>query len=91
MHSVIEDSIVKNSDIGPLAHLRPACVIEDTHIGNFVEIKKSTLKGVKAGHLSYIGDATVGEGTNIGAGVITSNFDGEKKKIVKTGFFFKLK
>jgi bifunctional UDP-N-acetylglucosamine pyrophosphorylase/glucosamine-1-phosphate N-acetyltransferase len=78
-HSVIEDSIVKNSDIGPLAHIRPACVIEDTHIGNFVEIKKSTLKGVKAGHLSYIGDATVGEGTNIGAGVITCNYDGIKK------------
>ncbi|OHD98527.1 MAG: UDP-N-acetylglucosamine diphosphorylase/glucosamine-1-phosphate N-acetyltransferase [Sulfurimonas sp. RIFCSPHIGHO2_12_FULL_36_9] len=78
-HSVIEDSIVKNSDVGPLAHLRPACVIEDTHIGNFVEIKKSTLKGVKAGHLSYIGDATVDEGTNIGAGVITCNYDGIKK------------
>ena len=78
-HSVIEDSIVKNSDVGPLAHLRPACVIEDTHIGNFVEIKKSTLKGVKAGHLSYIGDATVDEGTNICAGVITCNYDGIKK------------
>jgi bifunctional UDP-N-acetylglucosamine pyrophosphorylase/glucosamine-1-phosphate N-acetyltransferase len=78
-HSVIEDSIVKNSDIGPLAHIRPACVIEDTHIGNFVEIKKSTLKGVKAGHLSYIGDATVDDGTNIGAGVITCNYDGIKK------------
>ncbi len=78
-HSVIEDSIVKNSDIGPLAHIRPACVIEDTHIGNFVEVKKSSLKGVKAGHLSYIGDATVGEGTNIGAGVITCNYDGIKK------------
>lgn len=78
-HSVIEDSIVKNSDIGPLAHLRPASNIEDTHIGNFVEIKKSTLKGVKAGHLSYIGDATVDEGTNIGAGVITCNYDGINK------------
>lgn len=78
-HSVIEDSIVKNSDVGPLAHLRPASNIEDTHIGNFVEIKKSTLKGVKAGHLSYIGDATVDEGTNIGAGVITCNYDGINK------------
>ncbi len=78
-HSVIEDSVVKNSDVGPLAHLRPACLIEDTHVGNFVEVKKSTLKGVKAGHLSYIGDATVGEGTNIGAGVITCNYDGIKK------------
>ncbi|TKI70442.1 bifunctional UDP-N-acetylglucosamine diphosphorylase/glucosamine-1-phosphate N-acetyltransferase GlmU [Sulfurimonas crateris] len=78
-HSVIEDSVVKNSDVGPLAHLRPASELEDTHIGNFVEVKKSTLKGVKAGHLSYIGDATVDEGTNIGAGVITCNYDGVKK------------
>lgn len=78
-HSVIEDSIVKNSDVGPMAHLRPASQLEDTHVGNFVEVKKSTLKGVKAGHLSYIGDANVGEGTNIGAGVITCNYDGIKK------------
>ena len=77
--SVIEDSIVKNSDVGPLAHLRPASNIEDTHIGNFVEVKKSSLKGVKAGHLSYIGDSQVDEGTNIGAGVITCNYDGIKK------------
>ncbi|MEA1982778.1 MAG: bifunctional UDP-N-acetylglucosamine diphosphorylase/glucosamine-1-phosphate N-acetyltransferase GlmU, partial [Campylobacterota bacterium] len=77
--SVIEDSIVKNSDVGPLAHLRPASYIESTHIGNFVEVKKSSLKGVKAGHLSYIGDAQVDEGTNIGAGTITCNYDGVKK------------
>jgi len=77
--SVVEDSIVKNSDVGPLAHLRPASYLEDTHIGNFVEVKKSSLKGVKAGHLSYIGDAQVDEGTNIGAGVITCNYDGVKK------------
>ncbi|QOY55769.1 bifunctional UDP-N-acetylglucosamine diphosphorylase/glucosamine-1-phosphate N-acetyltransferase GlmU [Candidatus Sulfurimonas marisnigri] len=77
--TVIEDSIVKNSDVGPLAHLRPASFIEDTHIGNFVEVKKSSLKGVKAGHLSYIGDAQIDEGTNIGAGVITCNYDGINK------------
>ena len=77
--TVIEDSIVKNSDVGPLAHLRPASYIEDTHIGNFVEVKKSSLKGVKAGHLSYIGDAQVDEGTNIGAGMITCNYDGINK------------
>lgn len=77
--TIIEDSIVKNSDVGPLAHLRPASYIEDTHIGNFVEVKKSSLRGVKAGHLSYIGDAQVDEGTNIGAGVITCNYDGIKK------------
>lgn len=78
-HSVIEDSIVKDSDVGPLAHLRPASHIEGTHIGNFVEVKKSSLKGVKAGHLSYLGDAIIDEGTNIGAGTITCNYDGVKK------------
>ena len=77
--SVIEDSIVKNSDVGPLAHLRPLSNIEDTHIGNFVEVKKSNLKGVKAGHLSYIGDAEIDSGTNIGAGTITCNYDGKNK------------
>ncbi|WP_304543525.1 bifunctional UDP-N-acetylglucosamine diphosphorylase/glucosamine-1-phosphate N-acetyltransferase GlmU [Sulfurimonas microaerophilic] len=84
-HSVIEDSIVKNSDVGPLAHLRPASSIEDTHIGNFVEVKKATLKGVKAGHLSYLGDAEIDEGTNIGAGTITCNYDGLKKYKTKIG------
>jgi bifunctional UDP-N-acetylglucosamine pyrophosphorylase/glucosamine-1-phosphate N-acetyltransferase len=78
-HSVVEDSIVKDSDIGPMAHIRPASVIEDTHIGNFVEVKKSSLKGVKAGHLSYLGDSQIEEGTNIGAGTITCNYDGVKK------------
>lgn len=77
--SVIEESLIKDSDIGPLAHIRPASDIQNTHIGNFVEVKKAKLKGVKAGHLSYIGDATIDEGTNIGAGVITCNYDGIKK------------
>lgn len=78
-HSVIEDSTVKDSDVGPLAHLRPLSVLENTHIGNFVEVKKSTLMGVKAGHLSYLGDATIGDGCNIGAGTITCNYDGRNK------------
>lgn len=78
-HSVIEESIVRDSDVGPLAHLRPLSVLENTHIGNFVEVKKSILTGVKAGHLSYLGDATIGEGSNIGAGTITCNYDGIKK------------
>ena len=77
--SVVEDSILKDSDIGPMAHIRPLSDISDTHIGNFVEVKKSTLRGVKAGHLSYIGDAEVDEGTNIGAGTITCNYDGINK------------
>ena len=78
-YSVIEDSIIDNSDIGPLAHIRPKSNIKDTHIGNFVEVKKSNLNGVKAGHLSYLGDSTIDEGTNIGAGVITCNYDGKAK------------
>ncbi|MGD9969003.1 MAG: bifunctional UDP-N-acetylglucosamine diphosphorylase/glucosamine-1-phosphate N-acetyltransferase GlmU [Sulfuricurvum sp.] len=78
-NSIVEESIVRDSDVGPLAHLRPQSVLESTHIGNFVEVKKSTLKGVKAGHLSYLGDATIDEGTNIGAGTITCNYDGKKK------------
>ena len=77
--SVVEDSILKDSDVGPMAHIRPLSDISNTHIGNFVEVKKSTLRGVKAGHLSYIGDAEVDEGTNIGAGTITCNYDGINK------------
>lgn len=78
-HTVIEESVVKNSDIGPMAHIRPFCEISDTHIGNFVEIKASCLNGVKAGHLSYLGDCQIDTGSNIGAGVITCNYDGKKK------------
>jgi bifunctional UDP-N-acetylglucosamine pyrophosphorylase/glucosamine-1-phosphate N-acetyltransferase len=78
-HSVVEDSVMENSDVGPMGHLRPLSNLKDTHIGNFVEVKKSTLDGVKAGHLSYIGDAEIGSGSNIGAGVITCNYDGKKK------------
>lgn len=80
--SVLEESIVEDKvTIGPFAHLRPKAVLkEEVHIGNFVEVKKSTLeKGVKAGHLTYLGDATVGEKTNIGAGTITCNYDGKNK------------
>ena len=78
-HTVIEDSEIINSDIGPSAHIRPMCHIEDSHIGNFVECKKARLKGVKAGHLSYLGDCEIGEGSNVGAGVITCNYDGKGK------------
>lgn len=80
--SVIEESYIESGvTIGPFAHLRPKSHLkENVHIGNFVEVKKSTLeKGVKAGHLSYLGDAYVGEKTNIGAGTITCNYDGKNK------------
>ena len=78
-HSVIEDSIIEDSDVGPMGRIRPLSHLKNTHVGNFVEIKKSTLTGVKAGHLAYIGDATIDEGSNIGAGVITCNYDGKNK------------
>ncbi len=78
-NSLIEQSKVINSSVGPLARIRPQSIIEDSHIGNFVEVKKSTLKGVKAGHLSYLGDSEIDEGTNIGCGTITCNYDGVKK------------
>jgi len=78
-NSVVEDAHIENSDVGPMGRIRPHSRLIDTHIGNFVEVKKSTLTGVKAGHLAYIGDATIGEGSNIGAGVITCNYDGKNK------------
>lgn len=84
-HSVIEDAHIENSDVGPMGRVRPHSKLIDTHIGNFVEVKKSTLTGVKAGHLAYIGDATIEEGTNIGAGVITCNYDGKNKYQTKIG------
>ena len=78
-NSIIEDSIIENSDVGPMGRIRPLSHLKNSHIGNFVEVKKSTLTGVKAGHLAYIGDATIDEGSNIGAGVITCNYDGKAK------------
>jgi len=78
-NSVIEDAHIQNSSVGPMGRVRPHTKLTDTHIGNFVEVKKSTLTGVKAGHLAYIGDATIDEGTNIGAGMITCNYDGKNK------------
>ena len=80
--SHIEGAIVGNNvAIGPFARLRPEAVIADNaHIGNFVEIKKADIgKGAKVNHLTYIGDASVGAGTNIGAGTITCNYDGINK------------
>lgn len=78
-NSIVESSEIINSDIGPMARVRPDSVIQDSHVGNFVEVKKSILNGVKAGHLSYLGDSEIGVGSNIGAGVITCNYDGKKK------------
>ena len=79
--------IKKGAVIGPFARLRPGADIgEEAKVGNFVEIKKSTLqKGAKVNHLSYIGDAQVGEAANIGAGTITCNYDGFLKYQTKIG------
>ena len=73
--------IKNNATVGPFARLRPGSVIgENAHVGNFVELKKTTLaKGAKVNHLSYVGDAQVGAGANIGAGTITCNYDGTHK------------
>jgi len=79
---VLADStIADGARIGPFAHLRPGSEIgEDAHVGNFVETKKARLgKGAKANHLTYLGDAEVGAGSNIGAGTITCNYDGVNK------------
>jgi len=75
------------ADVGPWAHLRPLSDLRaGVHVGNFVEVKKSVLHaGVKAGHLTYLGDADVGAGTNVGAGTITCNYDGEKKHATVIG------
>ena len=81
-HSVIVDSEVgENCSVGPFAHLRMNALLEEkVAVGNFVEVKKSRLKrGTKAMHLTYLGDATIGERTNIGAGTVTCNFDGTHK------------
>jgi bifunctional UDP-N-acetylglucosamine pyrophosphorylase/glucosamine-1-phosphate N-acetyltransferase len=73
--------IAPHATVGPFARLRPGAVIcESAHIGNFVEIKKTTVeRGAKVNHLSYIGDAQIGEGANVGAGTITCNYDGYAK------------
>ncbi|OBX04242.1 bifunctional N-acetylglucosamine-1-phosphate uridyltransferase/glucosamine-1-phosphate acetyltransferase [Gallibacterium genomosp. 3] len=81
-YSVFEDAIIgKGSQVGPFSRLRPgAKLLENTHVGNFVEIKKATI-GVnsKVNHLTYVGDAVIGKDCNIGAGVITCNYDGANK------------
>lgn len=86
--SVIEDAQVDDdADVGPYSHLRSGTrVCTGAHVGNFGEIKRSTLgRNSKMGHFSYLGDATVGEGVNIGAGAITCNYDGVRKNPTTIG------
>jgi bifunctional UDP-N-acetylglucosamine pyrophosphorylase/glucosamine-1-phosphate N-acetyltransferase len=81
-HSIVVDSTVGHrAQVGPFAHVRPGTVIdEQARVGNFVELKKTRLgRGSKANHLAYLGDATIGEHVNVGAGTITCNYDGVNK------------
>jgi bifunctional UDP-N-acetylglucosamine pyrophosphorylase/glucosamine-1-phosphate N-acetyltransferase len=81
-YTVAQDSeIGTGATIGPFARLRPGNTVgENSHIGNFVELKKTTLgAGAKAGHLAYLGDSEIGAGSNIGAGTIFCNYDGARK------------
>ena len=87
-HSHLEGATVASGAIiGPFARLRPGAKIgEDAHIGNFVEVKNTVIgKGAKANHLTYLGDARIGEGANIGAGTITCNYDGFTKSVTEIG------
>jgi bifunctional UDP-N-acetylglucosamine pyrophosphorylase/glucosamine-1-phosphate N-acetyltransferase len=82
-----EATVADGATLGPYAHLRPGSEIgEGAHVGNFVETKKTRLgKGSKANHLSYLGDAVIGDGVNIGAGAITCNYDGAHKHTTTIG------
>ncbi len=87
-HSVVADSrLGRGAAVGPFAHVRPGSVLDaNVRVGNFVEVKKSHLgRGTKASHLSYLGDAEIGEGCNIGAGTITCNYDGVRKNRTRLG------
>jgi bifunctional UDP-N-acetylglucosamine pyrophosphorylase/glucosamine-1-phosphate N-acetyltransferase len=86
--SYLEGCVLESGvSVGPFARIRPGAFLDkDARIGNFVEIKKSNIgKGVKIGHLTYIGDSEIGENTNIGCGVVTCNYDGYVKSKTKIG------
>ncbi|MFW6135823.1 MAG: bifunctional UDP-N-acetylglucosamine diphosphorylase/glucosamine-1-phosphate N-acetyltransferase GlmU [Chloroflexota bacterium] len=90
--SVLEQAVMETgSDVGPFGHLRKgARLCEGAHVGNFGELKESTLgPGAKMGHFSYLGDAQVGAGANVGAGTVTCNYDGERKHatVIEEGAF----
>ena len=84
---IMESEIGNGCTVGPMAHLRGHAVMQaESKVGNFVELKKTTLgSGSKASHLTYLGDATIGENTNIGAGTVTCNYDGKNKHETKIG------
>src|SRR3954468_4909680 len=88
---IIQSHVASGAQLGPFAHLRPQSHVgEDARVGNFVELKKTVLgRGSKASHLTYLGDATIGENVNIGAGTITCNYDGIAKypTVIEDGAF----
>jgi bifunctional UDP-N-acetylglucosamine pyrophosphorylase / glucosamine-1-phosphate N-acetyltransferase len=88
---IVGTRVADGASVGPFAHLRPDTVVgEGARIGNFVELKKTTLgRGSKANHLAYLGDATIGANVNVGAGTITCNYDGERKHqtVIEDGAF----
>ena len=88
---ITESHVASGARLGPFAHIRPQSDVgQDAHVGNFVELKKTTLgRGSKANHLSYLGDATIGEKVNVGAGTITCNYDGVLKHptVIEDGAF----
>ncbi len=87
-YSVLDGAeVATGCTVGPFARLRPASVLlEGARVGNFVEVKKTRIgAGAKASHLTYLGDATVGDGANVGAGVVTCNYDGERKHRTEIG------
>jgi bifunctional UDP-N-acetylglucosamine pyrophosphorylase/glucosamine-1-phosphate N-acetyltransferase len=88
---IVDSRVDAGARIGPFAHIRPLSEVgENAHVGNFVELKKTVLgRGSKANHLAYLGDSTIGEGANIGAGTITCNYDGVNKNqtVIEDGAF----
>ena len=88
---ITESHVASGAKLGPFAHIRPQSDIgEQAHVGNFVELKKTSLgRGAKANHLAYLGDATIGERVNVGAGTITCNYDGVHKHptVIEDGAF----
>jgi bifunctional UDP-N-acetylglucosamine pyrophosphorylase / glucosamine-1-phosphate N-acetyltransferase len=88
---IVESVVRRGARLGPFAHIRPQSDVgESAHVGNFVELKKTSMgRGAKANHLSYLGDATIGEKVNVGAGTITCNYDGTAKHptVIEDGAF----
>ncbi|HEY0255155.1 MAG TPA: DapH/DapD/GlmU-related protein, partial [Kofleriaceae bacterium] len=88
---ITESAVGQRAQIGPFSHLRPGSRLDDdVHLGNFVETKKThMMAGAKANHLAYLGDASIGAKSNVGAGVITCNYDGvtKSKTTIEEGAF----